>query len=332
MLHATVEVLATTSLPDEPTLTMRPPIDVENEVASVKRKKQAEAWDARIVFSLIASKSQRLEITMSDGTILLIASSADCFELKAGKVIPAGFFLNELVVPTMAAIEAGYDFVLATPKGTKPVMDKRSAEASHFGGDEAVLRAALDFVERDPRMVAPRTLRSVIEKGLDGFAGMFIPGGHPPMVDLMQDPDVGEVLRHFHDRAKPTAMLCHGPISVTAAMPRAKEFRAAMAMGNLDDAKRVAEGWQYAGYKMTVFSNKEEAYAEDEYFEGHLKFYAADALEVAGGIVANNDGLFVANVVRDRELITGQNPPSDHDIAKAFLQALNEHSVEVVSA
>jgi putative intracellular protease/amidase len=269
---------------------------------------------------------------MSNGTVLLVASSADSFALKAGKVIPAGFYLNELSVPMMAIVEAGYDFVLATPKGNKPVMDTRSAEASHSGGDEAVLWAALDFVEKDRRMVAPRTLHSVIEEGLQGYVGMFIPGGHPPMVDLMQDPAVGEILRHFHNHAKPTVMLCHGPISATAAMPKAKEFRAAMAMGDVDGAKRAARGWQYAGYKMTVFSNKEEAYAEDKYLDGHLKFYAADALGVAGGIVANSDGLFVANVVRDRELITGQNPPSDHEIAKAFMQALNEHSVKVVSA
>jgi putative intracellular protease/amidase len=186
---------------------------------------------------------------MNKGIILLVASSADQFELKAGKVIPAGFYLNELCVPIMTAVQAGYDFVLATPKGTKPVMDKRSADTSHFNGDEAALRAALDFVEKDPRMVAPSTLRSVIEEGLDGYVGMFIPGGHPPMVDLMQDPDVGEILRHFHEHAKPTAMLCHGPISVTAAMPKAKAFRAAMANRDIEGAKRAAQGWQYSGYK-----------------------------------------------------------------------------------
>ena len=165
---------------------------------------------------------------MSSGTILLVASSADSFELKAEKVVLAGFYLNELTVPIMTAVEAGYDFVLGTPKGTKPVMDKHSAEASHFGGDEARFRVALDFVAKDPRMMVPRRLRSIIEEGLDGYVGLFIPGGHPPMVDLMQDPDPGEILRHFHNNAKLTVMLCHGPISVTAAMPKAKEFRAAM--------------------------------------------------------------------------------------------------------
>jgi putative intracellular protease/amidase len=38
------------------------------------------------------------------------------------------------------------------------------------------------------------------------------------MIDLMQDPDLGEVLRHFHTEAKTTAFLCHGPVALTAAI------------------------------------------------------------------------------------------------------------------
>ena len=83
------------------------------------------------------------------------------------------------------------------------------------------------------------------------------------MVDLMQDPDLGEILRHVHSTAKPTALLCHGPIAIAAAMPKAKEFRAALVAGKPEEAKRLAEGWQYAGYRMTVFSNDEEHYAEE---------------------------------------------------------------------
>jgi hypothetical protein len=43
-----------------------------------------------------------------------------------------------------------------------------------------------------------RTLHAVIEEGLDKYAGVFVPGGQAPVVDLMQDPQTGEILRHFH--------------------------------------------------------------------------------------------------------------------------------------
>jgi hypothetical protein len=47
----------------------------------------------------------------------------------------------------------------------------------------------------------------VIDQGLEHYIGVFAPGGHPPMIDLMQDPDLGEVLRHFHTEAKRTVAL-----------------------------------------------------------------------------------------------------------------------------
>ena len=101
-------------------------------------------------------------------------------------------------------------------------------------------------------MQNPRSFRSVIEEGLDKYVGSA-PGGHPPMIDLMQDPDLGEILRHAHSTAKPTALLCHGPVAIAAAMPKAKELVHIVA-GKSEEAKRLAEGWQYAGYRMTVFS------------------------------------------------------------------------------
>jgi putative intracellular protease/amidase len=269
---------------------------------------------------------------MSKGPILLIASSADKFELRDGKTIPAGFYLNELTIPIMAALEAGYEFVLATPKGTVPVVDERSCEASHFDNDEKAFRAALDFVQNDLRMRNPRTLRSVIDDGLDGYVGMFIPGGHPPMIDLMHDTDVGEVLRHFHENSKPTALLCHGPAAVAASILQTDAFYAAMNEGDLDAARAAASGSQYAGYEMTVFSNKEEVFVEENAIHGRLKFYARDALATAGGILLTNDGIFEPNVVEDRELITGQNPPSDRALSEMFLKALDRQTSQAKAA
>ena len=147
---------------------------------------------------------------MSKGTFLLVASSADSFELQAGKTIAAGFYLNELTVPVMTAVAAGYDFVLATPRGGKPALDENSKAASHFGDSKVALRAAIDFVEHDPRMQAPRTLRSLIDGGLDRFIGVFVPGGHPPMVDLMRT--------RISARSSATSItaLCPPPCSATA--------------------------------------------------------------------------------------------------------------------
>jgi putative intracellular protease/amidase len=260
----------------------------------------------------------------SKGKVLFVAYSNDMFELKDGRKEAMGFYLNELVIPAQAAVDAGYEIVLVTPKGNQPVVDQHSVVAGHFNG-EAGLKKALDFVASNPGMLRPRSILSVIDEGLENFVGVFVPGGHPPMTDLMQDQELGVTLRHFHARSKPTAFLCHGPIAMTAAMPKAKEFRQALVADDMDAATVAAADWQYAGYRMTMFSDEEEKYVEKNVLSGEVPFYGASALEAAGGKVATKD-IFTPNVIQDRELITGQNPQSDHAITALFIAALDGYT------
>ena len=260
---------------------------------------------------------------MTKGTVLVVGSNATRIELQGGGSAAIGQYLNETVVPAMALIEAGYSVVLATPDGTKPHIDPVSDAAQHFGGDEAAHARAKNFYAGDPSMNQVRTLRAVIGEGLDGYAGLFVPGGHAPAVDLMQDPDMGAILNHFHDVGKPTALLCHAPVATVAAMPRAREFRAALVAGNKAAAGGHAQGWIYAGYRMTVFSASEERVAEDNLLHGKLCFNMPDALLLARATVSTNAEDFAPNVVVDRELITGQNPSSDHLMAARLVEALD---------
>ncbi|MET3857302.1 type 1 glutamine amidotransferase domain-containing protein [Rhizobium sp. OAE497] len=260
---------------------------------------------------------------MSKGKVLVVGSNATRIETRGGRTGATGQYLNETVVPAMAVIAAGYEVVLATPNGTKPHIDEVSDKADHFGGDEAAYRKAKAFYAEDPSMNNVRTLAAVIAEGLDDYAGVFVPGGQAPVVDLMQDPDLGEILRHFHEKAKPTALLCHGPIAVASAMPHAREFRAALVAGDLAKAAEWARDWQYAGYQMTVFSNSEEKIVEDYILHAKLYFNVVDALQTAGGKVVTTAVDFEPHVIVDRELITGQNPRSDHPLAARLVEALD---------
>lgn len=260
---------------------------------------------------------------MSKGKVLVVGSNATRIETRGGRTGATGQYLNETVVPAMAVVAAGYEVVLATPNGTKPHIDKASDSAEHFGGDVTAYECAKAFFADDPAMNRVRTLRSVVEAGLDGYVGVFVPGGQAPVVDLMQDADMGEILRHFHERSKPTALLCHGPIAVVAAMPHAREFRAALIAQDPAKAAEWARGWAYAGYRMTVFSDTEEKVVEDHVLHAKLYFNMVDALRTAGGEVITTPVDFEPNVIEDRELITGQNPRSDHPLAARFVAALN---------
>src|SRR5262245_61026639 len=259
---------------------------------------------------------------MSNRKVLVLGSNATRIEVQGGGTGPTGNYLNETVVPAMALIEAGYDLVLATPNGTKPHIDEVSDSVVHFDGDQEAYSRAKTFWANDPAMNQVHTLSSVVKEGLDSYAGVFVPGGQAPVVDLMQDPDAGQILRHFHEFSKPTVLLCHGPIALVSALPHAREFRAALIAGDENKAKEWAKGWTYAGYKMTIFSASEEKPIENDILHAKMYFNMPYALTTAGGQVTTGSVDFAPNVVIDRELITGQNPRSDHAIAAKLIEAL----------
>jgi len=262
---------------------------------------------------------------MSQNKILIIGSNATRIEVQGppGSTGPTGQYLNETVVPAMAFLNAGHDIVLATPTGAKPFIDVASDSPAHFENEESKYHAAKTFYANHPSINPARTLRSILEEGLDNYAALFIPGGQGPVVDLMQDPDLGVILRDFHAKSKPTAMLCHGPIASLAALPHAPAFRQALLDGDTTKAKQLAQGWQYAGYQMTIFSNSEEKWVERDILHADMIWHVVDALELAGAHVTTTPQDFAPHIIVDRELITGQNPRSDHPIAAKLIEILS---------
>jgi putative intracellular protease/amidase len=142
------------------------------------------------------------------------------------------------------------------------------------------------------------------------------------MIDLLDDPDAGTVLRHFHKTSKPTAVLCHGPISLLAALSNASEVVGALKAGDAAGARAKAQDWIYSGYKMTIFSTAEEQQREPIEIGGKVLFYPDFALRAAGGDVSVV-APWKSFVLQDRELISGQNPFSDEALLRLLLAALN---------
>lgn len=257
------------------------------------------------------------------GKVLVIVSSRSAITLRENKSHPTGYFFNELVVPVRALVDDGWEVVFANPDGNAPSMDPASLSAEFFGGDVKRFEAYRAFHEGLSDLKAPRKLSTVVAGGLEGFDGVFFPGGHAPMEDLCKDRSVAAVLNHFHEAGKPTAAICHGPIALVSTAKDPDALLAALERNEAGPAARAAEGWPYAGYRMTVFSTVEEKQAEAKSLGGDVRFYADEALRTAGGVVevaAPNR----SQVVHDRELITGQNPASDEALARTLLEALAE--------
>jgi putative intracellular protease/amidase len=267
----------------------------------------------------------------TQGKILVLVSSGRGLPLKDGGLYTsAGYYLNELTVPVRALMGEGYEITFANPTGNTPQVDVHSEVADFFGGDQGRLEDYMKFRDGLHGLRDPNRIRDVIASGLDQYDAVFVPGGHGPMIDLLDDPDAGIVMRHFHETSKPTAVLCHGPISLLSAHPNSKEVVAALSAGDTATAHEKAKGWIYAGYKMTIFSTAEEKQREPQEIGGKVLFYPDFALSTAGGDVSVL-APWTSYVVQDRELISGQNPFSDHDLLNHLLPALKDKK-KVVSA
>jgi len=254
------------------------------------------------------------------GEVLVLLSSETALPLQQGKTFPSGFYLNEFGVPADALIRAGYHLTIVTPKGNQPQPDKRSIDARYFGGNAQEMSRIKGVVDNLTQAAEVKSLSSVISAGLDRYDALFIPGGHAPLIDLANNREVGTLLRYLHEKSKPTAAICHGPITLLAAQTDPEAFENAL----VSQRSASAENWIYRGYKMTIFSDAEEQVFEASLKGDKLRYYPAQAMKQAGGKM-QFAAAWQPNVVVDRELITGQNPFSDHLIASALLKALNSH-------
>lgn len=260
---------------------------------------------------------------MSKGKVLVVMSSANSLDLKDDKTYSTGYYLNEFVVPYRKLVDAGYEPVIANPDGDLPVMDANSNNAMFFGGDDAARADALAFAENLELLKHPKTLASVVAEGIEGYVGLFIPGGHAPMADLLKDKNLGKILTSFHEAGRPTGIVCHGPIVLLSTLPDPDAFIAAMIAGD-GSASSLNAGWPYAGYRLTVFSTGEEQALEGPSgLGGNVQYYPVNALAEAGARVETIAN-WHPNVVVDRELITGQQPMSAPAFGDALVAKLNE--------
>src|SRR5271154_5656942 len=140
--------------------------------------------------------SKRRTTMATKGKVLVLVSSGRGLPLKDGGCYKgAGYYLNELTVPVRALMKEGYEITFSNPKGNTPQLDLNSAIAQFFGGDEAKLQDYLKFKDSLTGLKNPTRIADVIASGLDQYDAVFVPGGHGPMIDLLDDADAGTVMR-----------------------------------------------------------------------------------------------------------------------------------------
>lgn len=224
--------------------------------------------------------------------ILIVLTSHDRLG-DTGK--PTGFWLEELAAPYYVFKDAGAQLTLASPQGGQPPLDPKSDEADaqtpsteRFNRD-AEARAALAQTKR------------LAEVSAADFDGLFYPGGHGPLWDLAESRESAALIEAFLAADKPVAAVCHAP-------------------GVLKNVKGPDGAPVVKGRHVTGFSNSEE---EAVGLTKVVPFLVEDMLKAAGGRYSKGAD-WQSNVEVDGLLVTGQNPASSEEGAKALLQLLKQ--------
>lgn len=271
------------------------------------------------VVMLLGIGSMQMAHAESKGKVLVLLSGSTELKLTDNSSFKTGYFLNEFGIPADELVKAGYQLQVVTPEGQKPAPDEHSIANKYFGNSDVEMHRIQDLIASLPGINGTYSVHDALKSDLSQYKGIFIPGGHAPLIDLANNPDVGKLLTWFHGHHKPTAALCHGPITLLAAQKDPQKYESEMIQGK----KAVAKNWIYQGYRMTIFSTPEEQAFEHSLNGAKMRYYPATAMETAGAKTAFAP-MWHSNVVVDRELVTGQNPFSDKELATQFISLLNK--------
>ncbi|WP_266076564.1 type 1 glutamine amidotransferase domain-containing protein [Haladaptatus caseinilyticus] len=213
-----------------------------------------------------------------------------------------GYWAEECIEPLQTLSDAGVEITVATPSGSKPVVDERSTDPENVGEETA--ERVRDAHENDPRLQNPEPL-ATIDAG--DYDAVVFPGGHGTEWDVNQDRDARRLLRDAVENEGTKALVvCH-------------------AVGLLAFTRDSDDGFLVAGRDVTGFPNEWEEDIVDDYDrmpDGRkLPYWVEDEVRAVG---ANWDAQLDADasVRTDGDLLTARGPESSHAAAKALLDAL----------
>ncbi|WP_226019594.1 type 1 glutamine amidotransferase domain-containing protein [Novosphingobium sp. FKTRR1] len=222
--------------------------------------------------------------------VLMVLTSHDALGNTGEKT---GFWLEEFAAPYYTFLDAGAQIVVASPAGGQPPLDPKSdlpdfqtALTHRFKADPAAQAVLANTVKLDSVQQAD-------------FDTVFYPGGHGPLWDLAESATSIALIESFERAGKPIGFVCHAP-------------------GVLKNVKAANGDPLVKGRNVTGFTNGEEAAVG---LTDVVPFLIEDEFIAQGGHYSKGPDWSV-HVVIDGQLVTGQNPASSEDVAKALIAKL----------
>lgn len=204
-----------------------------------------------------------------------------------------GFWLEEFAAPYYTLKDAGANITVVSPRGGQPPLDPKS------DAPDAQTDATRRFkADAEAQAVLASTGR-LAEVNAADFDAVFYPGGHGPLWDLAEDKASIALIEAMAAAGKPVALVCHAP-------------------GVLRHVKAADGTPLVRGKKVTGFTNTEE---EAVGLTRVVPFLVEDMLKQSGGQYSKGAD-WQPYVLTDGKLVTGQNPASSEEGAKALIKLL----------
>lgn len=208
-----------------------------------------------------------------------------------------GLWVTELTHFYDVMVDAGFTMDFASPLGGKTPLDERSLGWLFMDKSaKAHLRDA-SFMDRlDDTTPAA-------EVNPSDYVAIYFTGGHGTMWDFRNNPELKRVAEQIYEHGGYVTSVCHG----------------AAALLNLtrSDGKPLI-----AGKKVTGFSNTEESLAG---LNDQVPFFLQTEMTALGADYQKALLPFTSYAVVDGRLVTGQNPYSGKEVARALLKAMSEN-------
>lgn len=207
-----------------------------------------------------------------------------------------GLWLGEFTDPYYHFIDKGYEVTLASPKGGKPPIDPLSTTT------ENITASNRRFKEDDFLQQKFSNTPKLEEIDVKDYDALFFPGGHGPLWDLATNETCGKIILDFLASNKPVAAICHGP----AALIKAAELQPGLLKGK----------------RLTCFTNTEETMTMRN---NNIPYKLETRLKELGVDFHSALIPYTSHIEEDGLLITGQNPMSSADAAKALIKLVESY-------
>jgi len=229
-------------------------------------------------------------IKMKNLNVLIVTTSHDQLGNTGEKT---GVWLEELAAPYYKFIDEGAHITIASPQGGIVPLDPTSQL------DDWQTEYTKRFNEDETALLVIKNVKKIAEIDPTDFDILFFPGGHGPMWDLADNPDVAAIINAFNGEDKPIGLVCHGVAALKGV--------------------QLSNGTSFVkGRRLTSFTNTEEAAVQ---LTEVVPFLLETELTNEGAIYRKGDD-WSEFIVEDGNLITGQNPQSSVLAAEKTLEIL----------